>query len=134
MSTATDNNKKEGEMMRKVRAIFILAVVTVLTACGTIQQSQVALEESAVIIVKSKSLVGKTLLTNTRSILIHKDNLTEYRMGVGGVKDRADENLEVMSLVVEPGMQKIELIESNKTLFETSVYVGSGQTREILIR
>lgn len=134
MSTATDNNKKEGEMMRKVRAIFILAVVTVLAACGTIQQSQVALEESAVIIVKSKSLVGKTLLTNTRSILIHKDNLTEYRMGVGGVKDRADENLEVMSLVVEPGMQKIELIESNKTLFETSVYVGSGQTREILIR
>jgi len=134
LSTATDNNKKEGEMMRKVRAIFILAVVTVLTACGTIQQSQVALEESAVIIVKSKSLVGKTLLTNTRSILIHKDNLTEYRMGVGGVKDRADENLEVMSLVVEPGMQKIELIESNKTLFETSVYVGSGQTREILIR
>ena len=134
MSTATDNNKKEGEMMRKVRAIFILAVVTVLAACGTIQQSQVALEESAVIIVKSKSLVGKTLLANTRSILIHKDNLTEYRMGVGGVKDRADENLEVMSLVVEPGMQKIELIESNKTLFETSVYVGSGQTREILIR
>lgn len=134
MSTATDNNKKEGEMMRKVRAIFILAVVTVLAACGTIQQSQVALEESAVIIVKSKSLVGKTLLTNTRSILIHKDNLTEYRMGVGGVKDRANENLEVMSLVVEPGMQKIELIESNKTLFETSVYVGSGQTREILIR
>jgi len=134
LSTATDNNKKEGEMMRKVRAIFILAVVTVLAACGTIQQSQVALEESAVIIVKSKSLVGKTLLTNTRSILIHKDNLTEYRMGVGGVKDRADENLEVMSLVVEPGMQKIELIESNKTLFETSVYVGSGQTREILIR
>lgn len=134
MSTATDNNKKEGEMMRKVRAIFILAVVTVLAACGTIQQSQVALEESAVIIVKSKSLVGKTLLANTRSILIHKDNLTEYRMGVGGVKDRANENLEVMSLVVEPGMQKIELIESNKTLFETSVYVGSGQTREILIR
>ena len=134
MSTATDNNKKEGEMMRKVRAIFILAVVTVLAACGTIQQSQVALEESAVIIVKSKSLVGKTLLTNTRSILIQKDNLTEYRMGVGGVKDRADENLEVMSLLVEPGTHKIKLIESNKTLFETSVYVGSGQTREILIR
>jgi hypothetical protein len=121
-------------MMKIVRAIFILAVVTVLTACGTIQQSQVALEESAVIIVKSQSLVGKTLLTNKRSILIQKDNLTEYRMGVGGVKDRADENLEVMSLVVEPGTHKIELIESNKTLFKTSVYVGSGQTREILIR
>tara|TARA_B100000787_G_C16190367_1_gene297130 strand:+ start:1192 stop:1557 length:366 start_codon:yes stop_codon:yes gene_type:complete len=121
-------------MMKKVRAIFILAVVMVLTACGTIQQSQVALEESAVIIVKSKSLVGKTLLTSTRSILIQKDDLTPYRMGVGGVKDRADENLEVMSLVVEPGTHNIELIESNKTLFKTSIYVGSGQTREILIR
>jgi hypothetical protein len=53
---------------------------------------------------------------------------------VAGAADREKEGLEVMSFLVDPGMQKIELLDIDKIVFQTSIYVGSGQTREIDIQ
>lgn len=121
-------------MFKIARQVYLLSLFVFLTACGSIQTSQVAIEDTAVIVVKSKTLVGKTLITNKRTIQIQEDYLTDYKASVAGAADREVEGLQVMSLLVEPGMQKIELMESNKVVFKTSVYVGSGQTREIYIR
>lgn len=121
-------------MFKIARQIYLLSLFVFLTACGSIQTSQVAVEDAAVIVVKATNLIGKTLVTNKRTIEIQEDDLTAYKAGVAGVADREVEGLQVMTLLVEPGMQKIELMELNKIVFKTSVYVGSGQTREIYIR
>ncbi|MDG0969630.1 MAG: hypothetical protein P8O06_07325 [Porticoccaceae bacterium] len=121
-------------MIKVVKQMSLLSLIAFLAACGTIQSSQVALDEHAMIIIKGDKLIGKKLITNKLSILIQKDHLTDYRTGVAGAADREKEKLEVMSFLVDPGMQKVELLDLDKIVFQTSIYMGSGQTRELDIR
>ena len=72
--------------MRNVLSIFFLGLL--LTACGGAQQTIYGMEETTQLVIRSESLVGKTVsVGNQFSLVVAKENLTPFKMGILGSKE-----------------------------------------------
>jgi hypothetical protein len=79
--------------------------------------------------------VGATITVGSNPPLtIVKEDLTDYKMGILGVKDRENEKLEIIKFEVSEGSQRVIVRDGMMVLFDKELYIGKGQTRELRIR
>jgi hypothetical protein len=105
--------------------LFGLIFLTItIVGCGTIQNREYGLTEPSRLIIRSESLVGSTIQVGSESLIyISEDDLTPFKTGVLGVKDRENE-----------GSQLVTVKSDGYKVFEQELYIGKGQTREVRIR
>jgi len=117
------------------RVISLILISIAIVGCGTIQNREFGLIEPSRLIIRSESLVGSTVQVGSGSLLyVSKDDLTQFKAGVLGVKDRENETLETVVIVTNEGTQLVTVKNQGSILFEKELYIGKGQTRELRIR
>jgi len=80
-------------------------------------------------------LVGLTVsVTPGFSRVIGGDDLTEFTMGMGGVTDSENQNLETITLKVESGLQRLTVTKNGSIILDKELHFTHGQTRELRIR
>jgi hypothetical protein len=116
--------------------LFGLIFLTVtIVSCGSIQNREYGLLEPSRLIIRSESLIGSTIQVGNGSLIyISKENLTPFKTGVLGVKDRENEGLETVVIDVNDGSQLVTIKSDGYKVFEKKLYIGKGQTREVRIR
>lgn len=114
----------------KISVLFLILALT--TACGTQQQRTTSLAEPSQIVVRSQRLVGSTVLVG-ESIqkLITKGDLTPFKMGVLGVNNSDTENLQAVTINVDPGNHRLRVVRDGQTILDQNLYLGQGQVREV---
>jgi hypothetical protein len=120
----------------KILKIFSLFLVLALSSgCGTLQNQSSGLIEPTTLIIRSELLVGTTITVGSNPPLtIIKEDLTDYKMGILGVKDRENEKLETITFEVSEGSQRVIVRDGVSVLFDKDLYIGKGQSRELRIR
>lgn len=137
-------------MLKLLSTIF--AVVLMTSACGTINHTEVGIENTSKLILRAEKLQGTQIFINNKLIIdIEKkefvqnfkktrrpepkdDRLDKYRMGILGVADRDNEGLESITIEVEEGFLSLRVESMGVALIEKELYIAKGQTREVRIK
>lgn len=118
-----------------MKRLLVGLSLVVLAACGAQQQRTYGIEEETQLVLRSEQLVGATVTiapSFTKSIT--KDDLTPYRMGIAGVKDKEVQNLQTITLKVTPGTHRVTVERNGVAVLDQNLYFGQGQTRELRIQ
>lgn len=137
-------------MLKLLSTIFALVLMT--SACGTIDHTEVGIENTSKLILRAEKLQGTQIFLNNKLIIdIEKkdfvknfkkirrsepkdDSLDKYRMGVLGVADRDNEGLESITIEVEEGFLSLRVESMGVALLKKELYIAKGQTREVRIK
>jgi hypothetical protein len=107
----------------------------VLSACGAYNEKTSGIEEDTILVLRSESLVGLIIeITPSFSRVISEDDLTDFTMGIAGVSDSENQNLETITLIVESGTQRLTIRKNGTTVYDRELHFTHGQTRELRIR
>ena len=118
-----------------MRKIFVIVIATVLVGCGAQQQRVAGIEEDTTLIIRGETLIGLTVsVTPGFSRVIGEGDLTEFTMGIGGVNDSENQNLETITLKVESGLQRLTVTKNGSIILDKELHFTHGQTREMRIR
>ena len=121
--------------MINVKKLLIAVLAFVLSACGAYDERTTGIEEDTMLVLRSESLIGLSIeITPNFSKVITEEDLAEFTMGIGGVNDRENQNLETITLKVEDGTQRLTIRRGGETVYNRDVHFTSGQTRELRIR
>ena len=122
-------------MINELKMAVVSCCLVVLAACGgaPIQNSAVELNEGAKVIVIAHHLVGVSVQAGSESFSVNEDDLTPYKMGVFGAADKAIENMDVLHLPVSPGDVSLRIRKGSAVLFDETIYISKGQTREVAL-
>lgn len=130
----------------------IFAVVVMTSACGTIEHTEVGIENSSKLILRGEKLQGTQIYINNKLIIDieekfseknfkeirrsapKNDSLDNYKMGVLGVADRDNEGLESITLEVEEGFLTLLVQSEGVAILNKELYIAKGQTREVRVR
>jgi hypothetical protein len=106
-----------------------------LVACtgAPIQNTAVGKSEAANIIIIADDLLGASVVVGSTSFQVDKEDLTDYEMGVFGAADKAIENMDVLQLPVSSGDVNLTIKKGGVVLFDKTIYINRGQTREITL-
>jgi hypothetical protein len=77
--------------------------------------------------------VGVSVQVGSESFSVNEDDLTPYKMGVFGAADKAIENMDVLHLPVSPGDVSLRIRKGSAVLFDETIYISKGQTREVAL-
>lgn len=131
---------------------IIFAVVVMTSACGTIEHTEVGIENSSKLILRAEKLQGTQVYINNKLIIdieeeyfekkfkeirrsaSKSDSLDNYKMGVLGVADRDNEGLESITLEVEEGFLTLLVQFEGVTILNKELYIAKGQTREVRVK
>lgn len=118
-----------------MKYISIALLSILLAACGGYQEKQVGLEEHAQLIIRAETLVGLQLSIEPGiEMVISKEDLTPYTMGVAGAADKEVEGLQTITLKVNPGNVRVTVRDSGRELMNREIYIATGQTRDLRVR
>ena len=118
-----------------MKNILIAMLVFALSACGAYNEKTTGIEEDTILVLRSESLVGLSVeITPSFSRVVTKGDLTKFTMGLAGVTDSENQNLETITLKVESGTQRLTIRQNGTTVYDKSMYFTRGQTRELRIR
>lgn len=108
----------------------------VISSCGTTQQQSASgIEEETLLVLRSESLVGVSVqLDELAPVLISRDQLTPYRIGVLGASNSENEDLETATFKVDSGSHRVIAKKGSTILFSRDLQFLQGQVREIRIR
>lgn len=120
-------------MINELKIVVASSVVALFTACGgaPIQSSSVGLQENTKVVVIAEDLIGASVLIGSKGFSVEEDDLTPYQMGVFGAADKAIESMDILSLPVSPGDVNLRISKGGAVLYDKTLYVSKGQTREI---
>jgi uncharacterized protein YcfL len=117
-----------------VKKLFLLALITMLTACGSAHQRASGIEESTLLIIRGKTLIGLTVsIEPGLTRVIQESDLTPYTMSVLAAKDKEEEGLQTVTFKVEDGQIKVTVSRGTEILIARKMQFSHGQTREIRI-
>jgi len=137
-------------MLKLLSTIF--AVVVMTSACGTIEHTEVGIENSSKLILRAEKLQGTQIYINNKLIIdieekyfekkfkeirrsvSKSDSLDNYKMGVLGVADRDNEGLESITLEVEEGFLTLLVQSEGVAILNKELYIAKGQTREVRVK
>lgn len=137
-------------MLKLLSTIF--AVVVMTSACGTIEHTEVGIENSSKLILRAEKLQGTQIYINNKLIIdieekyfekkykeirgsaSKSDSLDNYKMGVLGVADRDNEGLEAITLEVEEGFLTLLVQSEGVAILNKELYIAKGQTREVRVK
>ena len=118
-----------------MKNLFVILIATVMVGCGAQQQRVAGIEEDTTLILRGETLVGMTVsVTPGFSRVIGEDDLTKFTMGIGGVTDSENQNLETITLKVESGLQRLTVTQNGSIILDKELHFTHGQTREMRIR
>jgi len=118
-----------------MRTLFSLLLLTLLAGCGAYEERTTGIDEQTTLVIRSESLVGATVaIDDGFSMVVAKDNLTKYTMGVLGVADRENEKLETITISVDPGTHRVRVSRGGTVLADKEFHFTQGQTRELRVR
>lgn len=118
-----------------MKRILVGMVLTVLVGCGAQQQRAYGIEEESRLVVRAEQLVGASITVEPAfKKSITKEDLTPYLFGIGGVKDKEEQNLETITVKVDPGTHRVKVERNGVALIDQDMYFAQGQTRELRIR
>jgi len=118
-----------------MKKLFVIVIAIVLVGCGAQQQRVAGIEEDTTLVIRGETLVGLTVsVTPGFSRVIGKDDLTKFTMGMGGVTDSENQNLETITLKVESGLQRLTVTKNGSIILDKELHFTHGQTREMRIR
>ncbi len=121
--------------MTNVKNILIAMLAVVLSACGAYNEKATGIEEDTILVLRSETLVGMSVeITPSFSRVVTADDLTEFTMGIGGVNDSENQNLETITLKVESGKQRLTIRRNGVPVYDRDLHFTHGQTRELRIR
>lgn len=118
-----------------MKSLLIVMVAVVLAGCGSFETKAVGLEEETLLVIRGEQLVGLRVEVDSGfSKTITEDDLTEFTMGLGGVTDSENQNLETITLMVDSGEQRVTVTDGGATVLDRQLHFTHGQTRELRIR
>ena len=122
-------------MISELKLALISFSMMLMVACtgAPIQQTAVGKSEGAKIIVIADDLVGASVVVGSKGFTVDKEDLTDYKMGVLGAADKAIENMDVLQLPVSPGDVNLTIKKAGVVLFNKTIYINRGQSREITL-
>lgn len=122
-------------MISELKLALISFSMMLMVACtgAPIQQTAVGKSEGAKIIVIADDLVGASVVVGSTGFTVDKEDLTDYKMGVLGAAYKATENMDVLQLPVSPGDVNLTIKKAGVLLFDKTVYINRGQSREITL-
>ena len=121
--------------MTNVKNILIAVLAVVLSACGAYNEKATGIEEDTILVLRSESLVGLSVeISPNFSRVVTEDDLTKFTMGIGGVSDSENQNLETITLKVESGTQRLTIRRNGVAVYDRDLHFVLGQTRELRIR
>lgn len=122
-------------MISELKLALISFSMMLMVACtgAPIQQTAVGKSEGAKIIVIADDLVGASVVVGSTGFTVDKEDLTDYKMGVLGAADKAIENMDVLQLPVSPGDVNLTIKKAGVVLFNKTIYISRGQSREITL-
>ena len=121
--------------MTNVKNILIVMLALVLSACGAYNEKAAGIEEDTMLVLRSESLVGLSVeITPGFSRVITAGDLTKFTMGIAGVSDSENQNLETITLKVESGTQRLTIRRNGAAVYDRDLHFTHGQTRELRIR
>lgn len=111
---------------------FVLATISALiSACGGLEQRSVGLEANTHVTIFANDLLGATVALDGRQVLIiEKQDLLDFEVGVLGAKDSKRESLDAYRLVVTQGIHVISVGLPTGLQSEKEMYFSQGQQRE----
>lgn len=121
--------------MSEMKLALISFSMMFMVACtgAPIQNTAVGKSEGANIIVIADDLVGASVVVGSTGFTVDKEDLTDYKMGVLGAADKAIENMDVLQLPVSPGDVNLTIKKAGVVLFNKTIYINRGQSREITL-
>lgn len=122
-------------MISELKLALISFSMVFMVACtgAPIQKTAVGRSEGSKIVVIADDLVGASVVVGSTSFKVDKEDLADYEMGVFGAADKAIENMDVLQLPVSPGDVKLTIKKAGVVLFDKTVYINRGQSREITL-
>ena len=122
-------------MISEMKLALISFSMMFMVACtgAPTQNTAVGKSEGAKIIVIADDLVGASVVVGSTSFRVEKEDLTDYEMGVLGAADKGIENMDVLQLPVSPGDVNLTIKKAGVVLFNKTVYINRGQSREITL-
>ena len=122
-------------MISELKLVLISLSMMFLVACtgAPIQNTAVGKSEAANIIIIADDLLGSSVVVGSTSFQVDKEDLTDYEMGVFGAADKAIENMDVLQLPVSSGDVNLTIKKGGVVLFDKTIYINRGQTREITL-
>jgi hypothetical protein len=122
-------------MISELKLVLISLSMMFLVACtgAPIQNTAVGKSEAANIIIIADDLLGASVVVGSTSFQVDKEDLTDYEMGVFGAADKAIENMDVLQLPVSSGDVNLTIKKGGVVLFDKTIYINRGQTREITL-
>jgi|GEM_PF-872980 len=122
-------------MISELKLALISFSMMFMVACAgaPIQNTAIGKSEGAEIVVIADDLVGASVVVGSTSFRVDQEDLTDYEMGVLGAADKAIENMDVLQLPVSPGDVNLTIKKAGIVLFDKTLYVNRGQSREIIL-
>ncbi len=118
-----------------MKNILLVMLGLTLSACGAYNEKTAGIEEDTILVLRSESLIGLSVeITPSFSRVVTADDLTKFTMGMAGVSDSENQNLETITLKVESGMQRLTIRRNGATVYDRDLHFTHGQTRELRIR
>ena len=118
-----------------MKNVLIAMLALALSACGAYNEKTAGIEEDTILVLRSESLVGLSIeITPGFSRVIAAEDLTKFTMGMAGVTDSENQNLETITLKVESGTQRLTVRKNGTKVYDRDLYFAHGQTRELRIR
>jgi len=118
-----------------MKNILIVMLALALSACGAYNEKTAGIEEDTILVLRSESLVGLSVeITPGFSRVVTAEGLTKFTMGMAGVNDSENQNLETITLKVESGTQRLTIRKNGATVYDKDLHFTHGQTRELRIR
>lgn len=118
-----------------MRTFFSLLLLVFLAGCGAYEERSTSIEEQTMLIVRSESLVGTTVaIDDGFSMVVGEDDLTKYTMGIAGVTDPENQNLETITISIDAGTHRVRVSRGGTVLADKQLHFTQGQTRELRVR
>lgn len=118
-----------------MRKFFVFVLAAILVGCGAHQERASGIEEDTTLIIRGETLVGLTVsVTPGFSRVIGEEDLTKFTMGIAGVADSENQNLETITIKVESGLQRLTVTKNGAIILDKELHFTNGQTREMRIR
>lgn len=125
----------QAQSKNKLKSIYTIVLASlVLAGCGSFQTKSRGITESTGVTISGQSIVGYTVYIDETSIgEIKKNNLDRFQMGLLGVKNTAEEDMQRITIPLKPGFHDVKVSDRGVTVLSTRILLSAGQTKELIL-
>lgn len=125
----------QAQSKNKLKSIYTIVLASlVLAGCGSFQTKSRGITESTGVTISGQSIVGYTVYIDETSIgEIKKNNLDRFQMGLLGVKNTAEEDMQRITIPLKPGFHDVKVSDRGVSVLSTRILLSAGQMKELIL-